>query len=103
MREESCSHPLGLEHARIDELDEADQHREVYARFGPAVYATQVFETGVANLIAVAEAVDGRHRSQVKLDARFDELFSQMLGRLIALLKADQRLTDAGLDICRRA
>ncbi|MCW2674081.1 MAG: hypothetical protein JWP14_2670 [Frankiales bacterium] len=90
-------------HARIEDFDEDEQHREVYARIGLAVYAAQVFETSVANLIAVAEAIDGRHRSQVELDNRFDDLFGQMLGRLVTLLESDQRLSDSDLAVCRQA
>ncbi len=93
-----------MELARIDELDDnGDQQREVYARFGLAVYMAQVFEAGVSNLIVVAEGVEGRLTSRQEVDRRFDELYRQVLGRLVRVLEQDQRIDEKDLSVCRRA
>lgn len=73
-------------HERVLDLpDDGSRQKEVYARFGLAVYFAQVFETGLVNLLVIGSA--HRKRSEdpltvVDIDQMFAEHFSQTSGRL---------------------
>jgi hypothetical protein len=97
--------PTDEGHALISELDadSGDQHREVYARFGVAVYYAQVFEAGIANLILISERMQGRHLSDSDVDSRFEALWRKTLGTLLALVRDGQLLGTDELDLCQDA
>lgn len=69
-------------------LDEDDQHREVYAWAGLALYYAQVFEQAVINVIYAAQLADGTLAAAFRSS---DEFFTthgdQTLGRLLAALR----------------
>jgi hypothetical protein len=89
--------------ALISELDEDERVREVYARFGLAVFFAQVFEAGVVNLIFFSERLEGRWVSDEEIDRRFDELYGHVLGKLVRMLESQGRLPEPDLDLCRQA
>lgn len=59
-------------------MDEDDQHREVYAWAGLALYEAQVFEQGVTNLLFAARLTD---RSIVDDFATADEFYDKQESR----------------------
>ncbi|HYN45696.1 MAG TPA: hypothetical protein VES64_03300 [Allosphingosinicella sp.] len=69
--------------------NEAEQQKEVYARFGLAVYHAQVFEHSIANLLLTAELVKavGVVRTQeaweTLVDHTLDSSFELTLGNMI--------------------
>ena len=69
-------------------MDEDDQHREVYAWAGLALYEAQVFEQGVTNVLFAARLVD---RSIVDEFATADEFYarqeSKPLGPVLQALR----------------
>lgn len=87
--------------AELDDVD--DQHREVFARFGLAVYMAQVFEHGAVNLLCVLDMAEGRLTSADEVDAHFDQLFADMLGKHVRRLTNRGTLERADLDLCTRA
>lgn len=71
----------------MNELDESDQHREVYAFAGLALYYAQVLEQGVINLIFTARAHDGTLAQDFKtVDDFFDTYAAKTLGGLLRVV-----------------
>lgn len=60
--------------------------REVFANFGLAVYASQVLEHGIVNLVVLSGLRDGRYRSVDETDAENARLFRQTLGAVKNIL-----------------
>jgi hypothetical protein len=75
--------------------------REVYARFGLAVYFAQVFEAGAVNIIVLQDILDEQLRSASEVDEHFDRLFKAVLGRHVRTLS--ERLPSTQLQLCRDA
>ena len=60
--------------------------REVYARFGLAMYASQVLEHGIVNLVVWSGLRDGRYRVYGETETANAELFRQTLGSVKKIL-----------------
>lgn len=92
---------------RIADLpDNGARQKETYARFGLAAYHAQVFETGMVNLIAVAEAYasrSGTPMTAADIDALNADLFGYTSGRLVNRLAEIIPAQPDLLDSCRRA
>ncbi|MGK2849104.1 MAG: hypothetical protein ACSLEX_03500 [Minisyncoccota bacterium] len=75
-------------------MDESDQIKEVYARFGLAVYSAQVLELQMINMIV---ALTLPERFQIKrdtIDNLFDKLFEKTMGGLMQDFKKRFELTE---------
>jgi len=70
-------------HDLIAELDDGDRQREVYARFGLAVYMAQVFEHGLVNLVVFVERLAGKISTADDWDDRFEALVRNTMGGLV--------------------
>jgi hypothetical protein len=60
--------------------------REVFAKFGLAMYLSQVVERGIGILAVISGLRDGRYRAVEETDADRDELFRQTMGRVKTIL-----------------
>jgi hypothetical protein len=67
--------------------DESYHHRELYAQFGLTIYAAQVLEMGVINLLSVVDALP-RAKSQSEYDRLVAELMTRTLGRTVKRLRS---------------
>ena len=86
---------------RPENWDEAEQQKEVYARFGLAVYHAQVFEHSIANFLLTAELVKavGVVRTQEAwerlvdhtLDSSFELTLGNMIKRVFDAIGIDER------------
>ena len=56
--------------------------REVFARFGLAIYASQVLEHGIVNLVVWSGLRDGRYRAYEETEAANTELFKLTMGKV---------------------
>ncbi|MGW4824049.1 hypothetical protein ACWEP4_35185 [Streptomyces sp. NPDC004227] len=91
-------------YAQIHELeDDGEQQREVYARFGLAVYSAQVLETGIANLISFTELIAGRPTTVEDFDVRIKRLWTRTLGALLKEVESGSMLGRGELDLCQQA
>jgi hypothetical protein len=88
----------------LDDLDEEDQVREVYAWAGLALYMAQVVEHGLVNLLLMARLSDpGLPVEFASTDEFFTHHFRQVMGRLANAVRMhvdvpgelDQRLAEA--------
>jgi hypothetical protein len=78
----------------LDELsDDGEQEREIYARYGLAMYAAQVLEEGASSLIVVHEMTHGNMRVVEEVGERFEELWTKTLGALIRQVGVHQLVT----------
>jgi hypothetical protein len=77
-----------------EELDlESDQVREVYAKYGAAMYFAQVLEHGLANFVIFSRA--GKTlRSEADADALFQELLSSTMGRQLREVLVEEDLPE---------
>jgi len=57
-----------------------DQTREVYAKYGLAMYLAQVIEHGLANLVLYAGTFHRIVTDETHVDALLDEMFSKTMG-----------------------
>jgi hypothetical protein len=64
-----------------------DDVREMYARFGAAVYAAQVLEHGIVNAMVVLHLPKRDKFTGFDVDAFMDQQFENTLGKLIRNLK----------------
>lgn len=73
----------------LEPLDRADwEQREIYAKFGLAVYFCQVVEAGlVTYLVLLQRATGGGGATVEEVDALYAELFGNTLGRNVANVK----------------
>src|SRR5262245_53026084 len=60
--------------------------REVYARFGLAIYSSQVLEHGIVNLVVWSGLRDGSYRAYEETETANAELFRQTLGSVKKIL-----------------
>jgi hypothetical protein len=71
----------------IEDIDyESWQVRQVYAKFGLAIYHGQVLEHGIVNLLVWSGVTDGRYSSYAETETESAELFSRTMGFLKKLL-----------------
>lgn len=82
-----------------EDIDPSDHHtREMYARYGLAMYFAQVVEAGIKNALVMAELADARFATIEDFDAASATNFKTVLGRLIEKFKpflaADKPLVD---------
>jgi len=75
--------------------DHEDQVKEIYARFGLAIYQAQCLEHGLVNALVVLDLIPNeRHKAKYRpeweglVDSFMDSKFELTLGRLIKLLDA---------------
>lgn len=72
---------------REDDLDdESFQIRQVFARFGAAAYQGQVLETGLVNVLTMAQVSSTPHATRQTFDEYFEGNLQATMGRLVALL-----------------
>jgi hypothetical protein len=64
-----------------------DHVREMYARFGAAVYAAQVLEHGIVNAMVILHLPRREKFTKFDIDAFMDQQFENTLGKLIRNLK----------------
>jgi hypothetical protein len=83
--------------------DENKQIKEVYARFGLAVYFAQALEHGIANALLVVDLIPTRRHLALskeewaaEVDAFMDHHFDDTMGRLINNLRS---ITTLGVDL----
>ena len=62
---------------------ESEQIREVYARFGLAMYQAQCLERQLAMILATKYGPGPTRISRKELDSVFEDLFSKSLGQLV--------------------
>ena len=75
----------------MEELDKESQHiREVYAKFGLAMYLAQCVERGIGLLLAL----DPEPMTRSRFQSRFDSSFKLTLGRLLNKLKESSLLSE---------
>jgi hypothetical protein len=96
--------PNGEGHDLIEDLDdEDDQTREVYARYGLAMYVGQVLEHNLANLLVIAERWEGKIPTEAEWEDRYEVLFRRTAGALVNLASDHGRVVDADLASCAAA
>src|ERR1700761_7090924 len=82
MPENTESSPADI-HFMIEEMDPEDWHvREVYAKFGVAVYHGQVLEHEIVNLIVWSGVNDGTYSSYGETQTANVEMFRKTMGSL---------------------
>jgi hypothetical protein len=87
--------PTAAERWSPEYLDpESDQIRQVYAKYGLAMYLAQVLEHGLANLV-VASQLGSSVRSNEAMQALWDELFGLTMGAQMKRVLKDARLSAA--------
>jgi hypothetical protein len=64
-------------------MDDNEQCREVYARFGLAVYMANVLEHGLVNLVVISKKAQGQIPTRSDCDAVFEKHFAQTMGTLL--------------------
>ena len=79
----------------IEEMDdESWQTREVYAKYGLAMYLAQCLETGLVNLLVHLEVKDGDKIHSIDIDSFMEENYEKTLGRLINSLKRAMEISE---------
>lgn len=79
----------------IEEMDgESWQTREVYAKYGLAMYLAQCLETGLVNLLVYLEVKDGDKINGMDIDSFMEENYEKTLGRLINSLKQETEISE---------
>ncbi len=79
----------------IEEMDdESWQTREIYAKYGLAMYLAQCLETGLVNLLVYLEVKDGDKINSVDIDLFMEENYEKTLGRLINSLKQAMEISE---------
>jgi hypothetical protein len=93
--------PTDEGHAVMADLpDDGSQQKEVFARYGAAVYYANVLEHGLVNLLIVARQATG-HVTPDSIDDDFDKLFRLTMGGLLKHAERE-RLTVADPELWRR-
>lgn len=87
----------------MQQVDEGEHIKEVYARFGLAVYYAQVLEHGLANALLILDLIPNRRHLAISreqwgadVDAFMDQNFAATMGRLVRELR---RVTDVPPDV----
>lgn len=69
-------------------IDPGDHHtREMYARYGLAMYFAQVVEAGIKNALVMAELADAKFATVEDFDVAAATNFKTVLGRLVEKIK----------------
>jgi hypothetical protein len=86
-----------------EELDlESDHIRQVYARYGAAMYYAQVLEHGLANFVVFSRA--GRAlKTHEAADALFNELITSSMGQQLRHVLLEEGLDEALVERLRNA
>jgi hypothetical protein len=79
----------------IEEIDdESWQIREVYAKYGLAMYSAQCFETGLVNLLISLKLKDREKIIRSDIDLFTEKNYEKTLGRLIHSLKQAMKISE---------
>jgi len=79
----------------IEEIDEESwQIREVYARYGLAMYSAQCFETGLVNLLVSLKLKDREKIIKSDIDLFMEKNYEKTLGVLIHSLKKVMKISE---------
>lgn len=80
---------------------DSDEIKEVYARFGLAVYAAQVLEHGIVNALVILDLVPARRRLAdsfdewaSEVDAFTDRHFQSTMGRMMKMLRSATKVDE---------
>src|SRR5258707_9358823 len=105
-KETNDSSTIGSGIAAMD--DEGEQIKEVYARFGLAVYFAQVLEHGIVNALLIVSLIPSRRHLvpsieewAAEVDAFTGRHFEDTMGRLIKSLRSVTTL-GVGLEVLLR-
>jgi len=77
--------------------DDNEQHKEVYAYFGSAVYYAQVLEHQLTNMLVLIRVAKKSEVSITDIDNLFSKYFSNTMGNLIHELKETYKLSESEL------
>ena len=75
--------------------NESEQHKEVYAYFGLAVYWAQVLEHQIANMLVVSRIMQGQVVSEDEFDVLFTKKLANTLGQLINEITQTYKLSES--------
>lgn len=79
----------------IEEIDnESWQVREVYAKYGLAMYFAQCIETELVNLLVALKLKDRDKITRSDIDSFMEENYKKTLGRLIQSLKKAMKIPE---------
>lgn len=79
----------------IEEIDEESwQTREVYAKYGLAMYFAQCLETGIINLLVALKLKDRGKITRTDIDLFMEENYQKTLGILISSLKQEMKISE---------
>lgn len=79
----------------IEEMDdESWQTREVYAKYGLAMYFAQCFETGLVNLLVALKLKNKDKITRSDIDPFMEENYEKTLGKLISSLKQAMKISE---------
>ena len=79
----------------IEEIDEESwQIREVYAKYGLAMYSAQCFETGLVNLLVSLKLKDREKITRSDIDLFTEKNYEKTLGGLIHSLKQAMKISE---------
>lgn len=79
----------------IEEIDnESWQVREVYAKYGLAMYFAQCLETELVNLLVALKLKDRDKITRSDIDSFMEENYKKTLGRLIQSLKKAMKIPE---------
>lgn len=79
----------------IEEIDdESWQTREVYAKYGLAMYFAQCFETGLVNLLVALKLKNRDKMTRSDIDSFMEENYEKALGKLISFLKQSIKMSE---------
>ncbi|MBV5244382.1 hypothetical protein KUF57_12640 [Mycolicibacterium sp. PAM1] len=81
---------------------DGSREKEVFARFGLALYTAQVFDHALVNLLTVTRSIEGIY-SLDEIDRSFENLFKKTTGGLVTDIGSESLLQETDLEICRRA
>ena len=74
--------------------DESWQIREVYAKYGLAMYFSQCFETGLVNLLVALKLKDRDKITRADIDSFMEENYKKTLGNLMSSLKKAIKISE---------
>ena len=79
----------------IEEIDEESwQIREVYAKYGLAIYTAQCLETGLVNLLVALKLNDRGKITRADIDSFYEKNYEKTLGKLISSLKRAMKTSE---------
>lgn len=94
----------------MNDYDESEHVKEVYARFGLAIYWAQVLEYGLVNALVILDLIPSRRhlvgsrdKWEITVDAFMDQHFEETMGRLMKNLRAVSAVPSGLEDLLRDA